>query len=186
MKEIRRTLGGLKNLVIDAEQKDEGTSYLVPIELNDVEVSKITRDAISEVMVAVAKRMAMESDLAADFDSDDWDDFTDRVSDTFIDVVNYGHITDGQKFLYDLERCVEAVLDDMQNRFFEVSVTVTSTVEVVVPVKARSEREAREWVENMPYSDIGGYAEDKPEISDVDITDIERSDSGYGNYEDAT
>ena len=184
--EIRRTLGELKNLVIDAEQKDESTCYKVPITLTKDEVSRIVRENVAEIVLGFAKRIAQDNDACADFTSDDWDEFNDSVLETFVNVTDFTEATNGDFLVGRLEENVEAVLEDMQTRFFEVSVTVTSTVEVVVPVKARSEREARAWVENMSYSDIGDYAEDDPEISDVDIEDIERSDSGYGNYEDAT
>ena len=63
--EIRRTLGELKNLVIDAEQKDESTCYKVPITLTKDEVSRIVRENVAEIVLGFAKRIAQDNDACA-------------------------------------------------------------------------------------------------------------------------
>lgn len=184
--EIRRTLGELKNLVIDAEQRDESTCYKVPITLTKDEVSRIVRENVAEIILGFAKRLAQDSDTCSDFTSEDWDEFNDNILETFVDVTDFTEATNGDFFVGKLEECVGAVLEDMQVRYFEVNVTVYSRTEVTIPVKAKNEREAREWVDNMPYSDIGDYAENDPEIDNVEIYGVDETDDCYGNYEDAT
>lgn len=186
MKEIRRTLGELKNWVIDAEQNDESTGYKVPITLTKDEVSLIVRDAVAEIILGFATRIAQDSDTCAEFTSKDWDKFNNNILETFINVTDFTEATNGDFFVGKLEECVEAVLEDMKVRYYEVNVTVYSKTEVTIPVKAKNEGDAREWVENMSYSDIGNYAEDDPEIETVEIEGIDETDDCYGNYEDVT
>ena len=191
MKEIRRTLGDLKNKVIDAEQKDAGTSYLIPIEVTPQERERMAIDVCGDLIVAFCKRIAEKDERTDDWGDEAWDDFYDRCH---TDIVLEASFMDFERsmdaceaFVNNLERDVDKIIESMATKMYEVEVTLT--YKVTVPVLARNAREAESWVEDMSAGDIHEYEDDFDEVWDTEVGDVDETNNSpddYRNYEDAT
>lgn len=192
MKEIRRTLGDLKNMVIDAEQKDFSTRYLLPITIHPDEREKIARDVCGDLIVAFCKQIAEQRDDTNDWTDEEWDTFYDRCYEnivykaSFIDFETSMDCCVG--FVSTLEDAVAEIVESMAVKMYEVTVTVMSKQTITIPVKARTQDEAEDWVNNMEYKDLGDYAIDDPEVDETtvdEVDEVSNTPSDYTDYEDA-
>ena len=192
MKEIRRTLGDLKNMVIDAEQKDFSTRYLLPITIHPDERERIARDACGDLIVAFCKQIAKMRDDTNDWTDEEWDTFYDKCYEDIVDKASFIDFETSmdccEGFVNTLEDAVAEIVESMAVKMYEVTVTVVSKQTITIPVRARTIDKAEDWVNNMEYSDLGDYATDDPEFDDMtvdDIDEVSNTPSDYTDYEDA-
>lgn len=194
MREIKRTLGELKNKVLDAETKGFSGDVNLYIELKPEERDVIAKDACGDLICAFAKKIAEEKDETKNWRSDDWDEFNENVLNDIVEkasFIDFEMSMDAcEGFVNTLENKVDKILDDMAAKMYEVTITITAKVDVTIPVLAKSRDDAEDWVKNMSYSDIDDYREDDMEIDDTDIQDVDECTNmgpdDYGDYEDAT
>lgn len=183
MKEIKRDLGYLKNLVTDAEEKEQKADYRVSIPLTESEVEDLKNDFQADVIILLAVELAKQNELSRDFDEDDWENFRDEM---YYEVKYYEYTTD-ESFMTALTKKVGSVLESMQAKVYEVTTIITMSV--TIPVFAKNEDDAGSWVENMSEYELSKYLDRDGDITDISADRVEatnESKNSYGDCEDAT